>query len=120
MDRYWSRIAAVFGFLGVALGAFGAHGLRVQLEITGGRDIWEKAVLYHLVHTVVLLAVSWRHPSPPRVVCWAMTVGIVFFCGALYAYSVSGVSMWAQFAPIGGVAFLVGWGALAVSAKSNG
>jgi uncharacterized membrane protein YgdD (TMEM256/DUF423 family) len=120
MDRLWPRIAAGLGFLGVAIGAIGAHALKVQLAITGGAAMWDKAVFYHLVHSVVLLAISWRQASPPRVACWALTVGIVFFSGALYAYSLSGASTWAHFAPIGGVAFLVGWGALVVSAKANG
>ena len=58
------RIAAVFGFLAVALGAFGAHVLKSALEVHDRVGTWETAVLYHLVHAVVLLAMPWPVPRP--------------------------------------------------------
>src|SRR4051812_33436456 len=52
------RLAALAGFLAVALGAFGAHSLRPRLELLGTAWIWDKAVLYHLLHAVALLALA--------------------------------------------------------------
>lgn len=109
----WSQIGAAFGFLGVALGAFGAHGLKAQLEASGRLDTWEKAVLYHLVHAAVLLAISWRVAEPPRVACIGFAVGILVFSGSLYALCLSGVTVLGAITPLGGVAFLVGWAVLA-------
>jgi uncharacterized membrane protein YgdD (TMEM256/DUF423 family) len=56
------RVAAVFGFLGVALGAFGAHGFHDLLERNGRVATWETAVLYHLVHSAVLVTITQREP----------------------------------------------------------
>jgi len=115
----WSQIGAGFGFLGVLLGAFGAHGLHDKLTAAGRLDTWEKAVFYHLVHAVVLLVISWRSANPPRVACWAMTVGMTIFSGSLYLLCLSGVKMLGAVTPLGGLAFLVGWGALCLPAKQR-
>jgi len=115
----WCAIGARFGFLGVLSGAFGAHGLHETLTAAGRLDTWEKAVFYHLVHAVVLLAISWRSATPPRVACWALTVGIAIFSGSLYLLCLSGVKMWGAVTPLGGLAFLVGWGALCSAGEAK-
>ncbi len=111
----WSRIGASCGFLGVVLGAFGAHGLEARLEAAGRMETWETAVFYHLVHAVVLFAVSWRQGEVPRQACRAMLAGIVLFSGSLYVLSLTGATWLGAVTPFGGLAFLVGWGLLAAN-----
>jgi uncharacterized membrane protein YgdD (TMEM256/DUF423 family) len=113
------RLAAVLGFVGVALGAFGAHGLRNRVgpEMV---EVWKTGVLYHLFHVLALLAVAlagervrWRRP-----VAGLFTAGIVIFSGSLYVLTLSDQRWLGAVTPLGGVAFLAGWAALAASARS--
>jgi uncharacterized membrane protein YgdD (TMEM256/DUF423 family) len=104
--------AAVLGFVGVALGAFGAHALGPLLQEAGRTATWETAVLYHLVHGVAALWAAARFP----VVCRFWLAGVVVFSGSLYVLCLSGLTILGAVTPIGGVLFLVGWGLLAVSA----
>jgi uncharacterized membrane protein YgdD (TMEM256/DUF423 family) len=110
------RIAATLGLLGVALGAFGAHGLKPTLTTLGTADIWEKAVLYQLVHAVALLAIA----AAGRADGWLTglwTGGVVIFSGSLYVLSVTGVKWLGAITPIGGLAFLAGWALLILRGK---
>jgi uncharacterized membrane protein YgdD (TMEM256/DUF423 family) len=112
--------AGLLGASGVALGAFGAHALRVQLTELGTRDRWETAVFYQLVHAVALLgAALWLRSTSPgaaaRRIAWAgrcWTVGIVLFSGSLYVMAVTAhAPLWLKAAvpPLGGMAFIAGW-----------
>jgi len=106
------RCAALFGFAGVALGAFGAHGMKSLLVAHGTAAVWETAVLYHLTHAVVLLIVS-RHESLNP---WAWTLfasGIAIFSGSLYLLAVTNLRWLGAITPLGGVCLLLGWLALA-------
>jgi uncharacterized membrane protein YgdD (TMEM256/DUF423 family) len=116
----FTRVAAVFGFLAVALGAFGAHGLRARLG-PGGMEIWKTAALYHLVHAVALLAVSLAasHLPGARAICWLWSIGIVVFAGSLYLLAVTGIGVLGAITPLGGAAFLAGWVVLAVCGVRN-
>ncbi|MFN0067203.1 MAG: DUF423 domain-containing protein [Limisphaerales bacterium] len=107
-----TRVAAVLGFLAVALGAFGAHGLKPVLERHGTLATWDTAVLYHAVHAVALLALAAR-ARVPAFTAWCFVSGLVVFSGSLYLLSVTGVRWLGAITPLGGVAFLVGWAALA-------
>jgi uncharacterized membrane protein YgdD (TMEM256/DUF423 family) len=111
------RTAAILGFAGVALGAFGAHGLKAHLAARGFTDAWEKAVLYHLVHTVALLALSAYcsardNSRPLSRAAWAWTLGVVLFSGSLYALALGGPRPLVFVTPIGGVFLLAGWALL--------
>lgn len=111
--------AAVLGFIGVALGAFGAHGLRETLEARGSLDAWKTAVLYQLVHAVALLALAgWRdaHAGPSGKVAALWAAGVVCFSGSLYWLALGGPKFLGPITPLGGVAFLAGWALLAWSA----
>lgn len=111
--------AAVLGFLGVALGAFGAHGLKAALEAQGSTETWKTAVLYHLVHAVALLALAgWRdaHGGPGGRVAALWVAGTVLFSGSLYWLALGGPRLLGPVTPLGGVAFLAGWALLAWSA----
>jgi uncharacterized membrane protein YgdD (TMEM256/DUF423 family) len=112
----FARVAAGFGFLAVALGAFGAHFLRARLG-PGSLEIWKTAALYHLIHAVALLAVALAGTRLPagRVVCWLWTIGIVIFAGSLYLLAVTGTGWLGAITPFGGAAFLTGWLILVVT-----
>jgi uncharacterized membrane protein YgdD (TMEM256/DUF423 family) len=96
------KISALLGALGVALGAFGAHGLKTVLENNQTLSVWQTASQYHLLHAVVLLCLSWKK-SPPAGAFWAMTLGVLVFSGSLYALSVTGIRKLGMITPLGGV-----------------
>jgi len=105
----WLRIAAVSGFLVVALGAFGAHGLKDLLVKRGTLDIWEKAVLYQMFHTLALLLLAARtNIHVGAAVCFLL--GMVIFCGSLYGLAITNIRWLGAITPLGGLGFLIGWG----------
>lgn len=106
------RISALLGFLAVALGAFGAHGLKGVLEQYNTTAIWQTGALYHLVHSAVLLFVANREPFP-RLSWWLFLVGIFIFSGTLYLLAVTNVRWLGAITPIGGLCLLGGWLTLA-------
>jgi uncharacterized membrane protein YgdD (TMEM256/DUF423 family) len=109
------RIAGILGFLGVALGAFGAHALRDRLS-PAALQIWNTAVLYHLLHAVALLALGLYGRATGtdlRAPSILFTVGILVFSGSLYALALSGIKPLGAITPIGGVCLLVGWALVA-------
>jgi len=116
MDRAFFSVGAVLGALGVAAGAFGAHGLKGRLtpEMLA---VFETGVRYHLIHALGLLAVAWaatRWASASiRAAGWLFVVGILLFSGSLYAMCLTGVRTLGAITPIGGVAFIAGWLCLA-------
>jgi uncharacterized membrane protein YgdD (TMEM256/DUF423 family) len=107
-----ARMAAATGFLAVILGAFGAHGLRELLTRLGTTAIWEKAVFYHFIHAVMLFILAERKPWR-GLAWWSFFAGIVVFSGSLYLLAVTNLHWLGVVTPVGGVSFLVGWGALA-------
>ena len=119
MDRTFLLIGALSGFIGVAVGAFGAHGLRNRLS-PEMLAVFETGVRYHLFHTfaVLLVAVAAARFDGwlVRGAGWSFTAGIVLFSGSLYALALTGVTTLGAITPIGGLGFLVGWALLAVVA----
>ncbi len=113
------RLAAISGFLVVALGAFGAHSLKPLLQTHQTLEIWEKAVLYHALHTLVLLGLA-AQPSIALGAVWSFVWGIVVFSGSLYVLAVTNVRWLGAITPLGGVGFLVGWAWLFVMAGGKG
>jgi len=114
MNRHLSRnLAAWTGFLGVACGAFGAHALRTRFDALGTLSIWQTGVLYHLVHSVVLLAISQWKPFP-RLAFWLMLGGIVVFSGSLYLLAMTNLRWFGAITPLGGFGMLGGWLVLAL------
>ncbi len=107
------RISAVFGFFAVALGAFGAHGLKELFARYDTAAIWQTAALYHLVHSAVLLFAASREPF--RQVAWSLfAAGILIFSGSLYLLAVTNLRWLGAITPVGGLCLLAGWLALAV------
>lgn len=111
------RISAAIGFLAVALGAFGAHGLHPLLLEKNTVAIWEKAASYHLVHAIVLLLLASRDRDQFPKLAWAFFLaGVVIFSGSLYLLAVTGILRLGMITPIGGVSLLAGWAILAFKA----
>jgi len=110
------RLAAAIGFLAVALGAFGAHGLKATLEATGRAANWETAAQYHLVHAAVLLALALREPIA-RLSFLLFTAGIAIFSGSLYVLAVTNMKWLGAITPLGGLCLLGGWLALAFARR---
>ncbi len=112
---------AVFGFLGVALGAFGAHALSSRLD-PRALEIFETAVRYQLIHAVALVALAGVADWDVRAVRLAgrlFVAGIVIFAGSLYGLAFSGVGLLGAVTPLGGVCFLAGWGVLVWAAMRS-
>ena len=119
MLRSFLMLAAFFGFTGVALGAFAAHGLKSRLS-ADYLAIFHTGVTYQLVHTLALLGVALLATHiPGRIVTWAgisFVIGILLFSGSLYLLTLTGISKLGIITPLGGVAFLIGWLCLGLAA----
>jgi len=108
----WWRVAGIAGALGVALGAFGAHGLKdVVSDPEHIQRWWNVGARYHLVHALALLAVA-AHPAKPAAAGISFVIGILLFSGSLYAMTLTGQTKLGMITPFGGLAFIVGWIAL--------
>lgn len=123
MANTFLLIGSLAGFLGVAAGAFGAHGLRNRLTAEM-LAVFETAVRYQMYHALalVLIAVLIGRVGDARLLAisgWSFIVGMVFFSGSLYALALTGTSLFGAITPIGGVAFLVGWACLALFAAAQ-
>lgn len=113
MQAKWILVlAALCGFLGVALGAFGAHGLKDILE-PAMLSVYQTGVHYQQIHALALLAIGiWQLLKPARELSLAavfMLVGIVLFSGSLYLMTLTGIRALGIITPFGGVSWLVGW-----------
>ena len=117
-DVTYTRIAAATGFLAVALGAFGAHGLKDILAQNGTAAVWEKAVFYHFIHAVMLFLIAGRKPFAAGA-WWSFLAGILIFSGSLYLLAVTNLKWLGAVTPVGGLSFLVGWAWLLASAGKN-
>jgi len=106
--KIWIIISAISGFTAVAIGAFGAHGLREKLS-EQMLEVYKTGVLYQLIHSVVLLALSLNTIIKAKLPSIFILLGIILFSFSLYIYSTSGIKMFAMITPVGGFCFLIGW-----------
>ena len=119
MDKTFLLLGAVAAFLAVALGAFGAHGLRSRLS-PEMMAVFQTGVQYHMAHALALILVAgvmgrmsgWLIQTAG----WCFVAGIVFFSGSLYLLAITGVTILGAITPIGGLLFLAGWACLAFAA----
>ena len=115
----WAATGALLGAAAVALGAFGAHGLKARVPAEDVA-IFETAARYHLIHALAILAAAWavdRFPgAPSQVAGWLFVFGIVLFSGSLYVLVLSGVRRLGMITPLGGLLLIAGWTALAAAA----
>jgi uncharacterized membrane protein YgdD (TMEM256/DUF423 family) len=110
----WLVAAGVNGLMAVAAGAFAAHGLRASLDATALGWV-ETASRYQFWHALALIGVAllpshWLVP----IVGWLFLAGIILFSGSLYLMALTGVRILGAVTPVGGLALIAGWGALAL------
>jgi uncharacterized membrane protein YgdD (TMEM256/DUF423 family) len=123
MERTALFLAGVLGFLGVAIGAFGAHGLKKRLAAVADGDQrlawWNTGAQYQLVHALAI-GLSALRPDPMHhgsaAAPWLFTGGIALFSGSLYAMTLTGRRKLGAITPLGGLLFLAGWAAIAYNA----
>lgn len=124
MERILLVLSAVNGALAVALGAFGAHGLAARLAgLPDGvqrRGWWDTAAHYHLAHALAIAVAAYvvgrSSSGTASTAGFSFAIGIVLFSGSLYAMTLTGVRALGAVTPLGGLAFIVGWVALAIAA----
>lgn len=113
-------LAGLIGMLGVALGAFGSHGLSSLLEANGRQNTFSTGIQYHLIHALAILGAAWlmtqTDSNLPYFAGLLFTGGVVFFSGSLYILSIFNIGIMGAIAPIGGTAFVIGWALIAVTA----
>lgn len=125
--KIWLSLAALNGFIAVAAGAFGAHGLQGRV---GERALaaFETGAQYHMYHALVLIGVAWLAgigaqtgitTTGTHIAGWAFLTGIILFSGSLYFYGLTESRTLVLITPLGGLAFLVGWGALFYAAVKS-
>ena len=119
MSQRWFVLGSSLAALGVALGAFGAHGLKARV----GPELlatWETAARYHLIHALALLATAWaasRWPGPAvNTAGWLFLAGVLLFSGSLYALVLTNTRALGAITPLGGLCLIAGWLALALAA----
>lgn len=114
MQKIFLIIASILGFLSVAIGAFGAHGLKNILEQNGRLANFETAVKYQFYHVFAIIAAAiLMDKFSEKMMTYAgysFMGGILFFSGSLYVLSITNVTKWGAVTPIGGLLFLIGWG----------
>lgn len=105
-------VGTLFGFLSVALGAFGAHALEGKVS-ENALTIWDKAVHYQMFHALSIIIVGFAlikfQSSTLLFAGWAFVIGVLLFSGSLFIYATTGARMLAMITPFGGMFFLVGW-----------
>lgn len=119
--KLWLTIGALSGFLSVALGAFAAHGLQSRVGPTE-LAVFETGARYQMYHALALIAVAWVAAQgggmATTIAGWAFILGTILFSGSLYYLGLTGSRALVIITPVGGVAFLAGWIALAVAGWS--
>lgn len=121
MIQTFTILGAGFGFLAVAIGAFGAHGLKNYfLENPDLKEIFHTGVNYHFSHALAIFVVASVSDTYPRTATvaagWCFVAGIIIFSGSLYALALTGIRKLGMITPIGGLFLLAGWALIAWSA----
>lgn len=119
---FWTGVGALFGFLGVAAGAFGAHALAERLS-PRSLSIWQTAAQYQMFHALALVALGLGFSKstalteaasfPYSLPAWSFALGILVFSGSLYLLALTDIRILGAITPLGGLLFLVGWCSLA-------
>jgi uncharacterized membrane protein YgdD (TMEM256/DUF423 family) len=114
----WLTTGALLGGAAVALGAFGAHGLKTRAP-ADLLAVFETAARYHLIHALAIVVVAWaseRFPGPAAGAAgWLFLAGILIFSGSLYLIVLTGARVLGAVTPLGGLALIAGWIALALA-----
>ncbi len=123
MASTFLTIASTSGLLAVAFGAFGAHALKTRLDAYA-LGVFETAVQYQFYHSLALLGVGILLLHQPQVALlrssgWLFLVGMILFSGSLYLLALSGVKWLGAVTPLGGLAFIAGWGCLLAASLTS-
>ncbi len=124
MSKIFFTLGSLFGAIGVALGAYGAHGGAKLIELHQAVITFGKASRYNMYHALALLAIAWaldKWPESKKILTsagWLLVAGIVLFSGSLYIRSLTGISF-GYITPTGGVSFVGGWLLMAWAAWKN-
>ena len=120
MHRTFLQLSALLALFAVALGAIAAHALEHRLS-AHYLDVFQTAARYQMYHALALglvSVISGRFADKRLIAAgWCFVGGILIFCGSLYALALSGVKMLGAITPLGGIAFMVGWGLLFLVAR---
>jgi uncharacterized membrane protein YgdD (TMEM256/DUF423 family) len=123
MDRGFFALGAVSALIGVAAGAFGAHGLRA-IVAPDLLAVFETGARYQMYHAFALLAAAWAATRWPgrrvRAAGWLFAVGTLLFSGSLYLLVLTGVRSLGAVTPFGGLALIAGWACLASAPWGRG
>ena len=122
MARLFFAIASILGALSVAGGAFGAHALKGTLT-ESALSSFETGIRYQMYHAIALMVVAvliGQYPDVKGLVTtgWCFIAGIILFSGSLYGLTLGGIKAFGPITPLGGVAFIIGWGLLALNSRS--
>jgi uncharacterized membrane protein YgdD (TMEM256/DUF423 family) len=117
-EKKWIFISGIFGFLGVAIGAFGAHGLEGKIP-PNLLETFNTGVHYHLIHAVVLAAIAISEKNRFYAAAIFFSIGIILFSFSLYFYAITGERFLAMITPFGGISFLIGWIMLIIKGLKN-
>jgi uncharacterized membrane protein YgdD (TMEM256/DUF423 family) len=118
MAKQFLTIGSILAAITVAIGAFGSHGLKEILTQNQRLDTFEVAVRYQFYHTfaILLVGVLLLHFKENRLFLWVgrlFLVGILIFSGSLYVLCITNITWLGAITPLGGLAFIIGWGLLA-------
>ena len=121
-EAIWLQLGAAWGFLAVAIGAFGAHGLKERLESLGQAANFQTAAQYQMycafaLMAVGVLALQGRSGTALAVAGWSFLLGSLLFSGSLYILATTGLKWLGAITPLGGVLMLAGWAALFLAAS---
>lgn len=125
MVKKFVSLGSIMMLLSVMIGAFGAHALKPVLVENNLQSTYETGVHYHMIHALAILFVALFADKFPKsqkllnVAGWLFFVGIVLFSFSLYVLAITNISILGAITPLGGVCFLVAWGALAVAAARS-
>ena len=111
----WRLIAGFLGLSAVIIGAIAAHGLSDLQAIASV----ERAATYQLVHAVILIVTTLISGRAAQISRWLLLIGIILFCGSIYAKYLFDFTNATKFAPSGGVLLMLGWLSLALSGKAR-
>lgn len=123
MHSVFLFLGALSAFIGVGMGAFGAHGLKTILspELLA---VYQTAVTYQMWHALGLIGIALlrQHTPDSQLLQWAgwlMFVGILLFCGSLYLLALLGLGRLGMITPVGGVSLLTAWALIIIFAMKN-
>ena len=107
-EKIWVMTGGIVGFVGVALGAFGAHGLKDILS-QEMLEIYKTGVFYQLIHAVAILTIGLFSKEKLLISASFFLIGIILFSCSLFAYSLTQIKVLTFITPLGGISFLIGW-----------